>query len=46
MVLVLVVVLPVGILMLAGAATALFGAGLNKHSDEVHTDHELSPLNR
>ncbi len=45
-VIVLLVALPVGIIMLAGIGSVLFGAALNKNSDELHADHELRPLNK
>jgi hypothetical protein len=46
MVVALLVVLPVSILMLAGLGTAAFGAALNKNSEDLYADHELTPLNR
>lgn len=46
MVVALLVALPVAIIMLAGIGSVLFGAALNKNSDELHADHELRPLNQ
>lgn len=46
MIVALLVVLPVSVLMLAGLASAAFGAALNKNSADEYADHELTPLNR
>ena len=46
MVVVLVVVIPVGFLMMAGALTVLMGWLLHRHAEVTHPGSELLKLNR